>query len=290
MGDTLKFVPDIVIHALAAAAYAALAWHFWNTRWRAGSEQAPAGLAGWERAALAAALGVHGAILAQLLFLADGPRFGFAFALSSMLWLAVLIYWVESLFVNLDTILPGALGLTALCVPLTAWFPGRAPTTTSLEFRVHIALVILAYGVLTIALLHAVLMALVERLLHRVRQPAAAGALGGVLSGPLSTLPPLLTLERMLFRLIALAFVLLTLTLATGMTLSESLFGQALKFNHETVFAVVSWLVFGLLLVGRYTRGWRGRTAMRWVLTGYLLVILAGVGTRFVLEVLLGRS
>ena len=281
---------DIVIHALASAAYAGLALHFWNTRWRSDSQDARAGLAGWERSALAAALALHGAILAQLLFLPEAPRFGFAFALSSMLWVAVLFYWVESFFVNLDSILPGALGLTALCVPLTAWFPGRVPPTTSLEFRVHVSLVILAYGVLTIALLHAILMALIERLLHRVRQTAAAGGPSGVLSGPLASLPPLLTLERMLFRLIALAFVLLTLTLATGMTLSETLFGQALRFNHETVFAIVSWMVFGLLLVGRRYQGWRGRTAMRWVLAGYLCVILAGVGTRFVLEVILGRG
>jgi len=283
-------VSDIVIHALASAAYAGLAWHFWNTRWRSASHDAPAGLAGWERIALAAVLTLHGAILAQILFAPDGPRFGFAFALSSMLWLALVLYWVESFFLNLDSILPGALGLAAVCAPLTAWFPGRVPPTTSLEFRFHISLVILAYGVLTIALLHAILMALVERFLHHPGHTQTGAASGGVLSGPLSNLPPLLTLERVLFRLIAISFVLLTLTLATGMTLSESLFGKALKFNHETVFAIVSWLVFGLLLVGRRYYGWRGRTAMRWVLAGYLSVILAGVGTRFVLEVILGRS
>lgn len=281
-------MPDIVLYGVASAAYAGLALWFWKTRWR--SVPATRGLLAWERTAILVPLALHAWILLRLLLVPEVPRFGFAFALSSMLWLVVLLYWLEGFFVNLESFLPIALGLAALCVPLTVWFPGRVPPTTSLEFRVHLSLVILAYGVLTIALLHAIVMAVVERLLHGVRQGAHAEAPGGVLGGPLASLPPLLTLERMLFRLIALAFALLTLTLATGMSLSESLFGRALRFNHETVFAIVSWVVFGLLLVGRRYYGWRGRTAMRWVLAGYLMVILAGVGSRFVLEVVLGRG
>ena len=264
---------------LAAAAYAGLALWFLNSRWL--SRPAAPGLALWERGAILAALALHGAILAEILFATEAPRFGFAFALSAMLWVAVLFYWAESFFVQLEALLPAALGLAALCAPLTVWFPGRVPATTALEFRVHLALAILAYGVLTIALLHAILMALVERLLHRAP---------GNLEGPYAGLPPLLTLERMLFNLIALGFVLLTLTLASGMTLSDSLFGRALRFNHETLLAIVSWVVFAILLAGRWLRGWRGRTALRWVLAGFVMVVLAGIGSRFVLEVLLGRA
>jgi len=97
-------------------------------------------------------------------------------------------------------------------------------------------------------------------------------------------------MERLLFLLIGLGFALLTLTLITGMTLSESLFGHALRFTHETLFAVIAWIVFGVLLAGRLVYGWRGRVAMRWALAGFLMVLLAGVGSRFVLEVILGRS
>src|SRR6185436_1151122 len=106
----------------------------------------------------------------------------------------------------------------------------------------------------------------------------------------LIALPPLLTLEQLLFRLIGAAFVLLTLTLATGIAYSETLFGRALRFDHKTVFAVLSWLTFGGLLAGRWLHGWRGRTALRWTLTGFVLLILAYVGSRFVLEVILGRT
>ena len=120
--------------------------------------------------------------------------------------------------------------------------------------------------------------AIAERRLHRKE----GGALGA--------LPPLLTLERLLFRLIAGAFLLLTLTLATGIAFSETLFGRALRFDHKTVFGVLSWLTFGVLLAGRRLYGWRGRTALRWTLTGFVMLLLAYVGSRFVLEVLLGRS
>jgi ABC-type uncharacterized transport system permease subunit len=282
-------VPDIVIHVVASALYAGLALHFWYTRWHRHSP-ARGGLQAWERIAILIALCLHGWLIWSALALPEVPRFGFALALSSMLWVVVLLCWIENLFVNLEIILPLGLGLAALCVPLAAWFPGRIPATTSPEFRLHLLLVILAYGVLAAAMLYALLMAGLEHMLHTTSKQGSAQAPGTVLSGPLADLPPLLALERRLFMLIAIGFALLTLTLATGMSLSDSLFGRALRFNHETLFAIVSWIVFGVLLAGRYLYGWRGRVATRWVLTGFILVVLAGIGSRFVLEVILGRS
>ena len=102
-------------------------------------------------------------------------------------------------------------------------------------------------------------------------------------------LPPLLTMEAMLFRLIHVAFLLLTVTLVSGIFFSEDLFGRALRFDHKTVFAMLSWLIFVALLLGRHLRGWRGRIALRWTLTGFAALLLAYVGSRFVLEVILGR-
>lgn len=279
-------MPDIVIHAVTALLYAGLALHFWNTRWR--SPQPGSGLRSWERGAILAALALHAWCLASPLVAAEVPRIGFAFALSSMLWLAVFFYWAESFFMDLDALQPIVLGLAAAAAPLTALFPGRVPLSTAPDFWLHLSLVVLSSGVLTVAMLHAALMALVERLLHRAHGDAAP-APGGVLLGPLAKLPPLLTMERLLFVLIGLGFVLLTLTLITGMALSETLFGHALRFNHETLFAVISWVVFGVLLAGRFLYGWRGRVAMRWALAGFLMVVLAGVGSRFVMEVVLGR-
>ena len=225
-------------------------------------------------------LAVHGALLYSELFARSELRFGFAYALSAMLWLAVLFYWLESFVYDLDALQPPALALAALAVPLPALFPGHVggAYTGSFEFRLHLLLAMLAYSLFTIALLHGLLMAVLERRLHR-KEGAALGAL-----------PPLLTLERLLFRLIGAAFLLLTLTLATGFAFSESLFGRAMRFDHKTVFGVLSWLTFGLLLAGRQLYGWRGRTALRWTLSGFVLLLLAYIGSRFVLEVVLGRS
>ena len=293
-------MPDIVIHAVTAAAYAVLAWHFWNTRWRSRPGEAArmeGGLRPLERAAILLPLALHGALLYLALFAPDELRFGFALALSSMLWLAVLFYWLESLFYNLDGMQPPALALAALAVPLPAIFPGResGPLGASIEFRLHLVMAVLAYSLFTIAMLHAVLMAIVERRLHHSR--GGRGAAGGIagdgaamLGGPLGALPPLLTLERLLFRMISVAFVLLTLTLATGIAFSETLFGRPLRFDHKTLFALLSWATFALLLAGRHLYGWRGRTALRWTLSGFVLLLLAYVGSRFVLEVLLGRG
>jgi len=276
---------------MAAAGYAVLAWHFWNTRWRAKREGAPAGLTGWERAAVAAVLAVHGGLLANEVLLSPQLRFGFAQALSIMMWLAVAIYWFESLFLRLDGFEPLLLPLAAIAAPLPALFPGLASPglAYAFEFKVHLLLAMCAYSLFTIAILHAALMAFVERRLHRLRPPAL-GEPASPLGGPLSHLPPLLTLERLLFRLIAAAFVFLTLTLATGIVFSETLFGRALPFDHKTLFAILSWITFAALLVGRTLYGWRGRTALRWTLTGFVLLILAYVGSRFVLEVILGRT
>ncbi len=272
-----------------SAAYAGLAWHFWNTRWRAARTDAPGSLAAWERTALLATLVLHGWLLARDVFLTPELRFGFAQALSVMLWLGIVIYWVESLFLQLAGFEPLILPLAAIAAPLPLAFRGlQSPAlAASLEFKLHLLLAMCAYSLFTLAILHALLMTLVERRLHDVG--GLAPERGGLLAGTLSRLPPLLTLERLLFRLIATAFVFLTLTLVTGILFSETLFGRALPFNHKTLFALLSWATFAVLLGGRYFYGWRGRTALRWTLTGFIMLLLAYIGSRFVLEVVLGR-
>ena len=268
--------------------YALLALHFWNTRWR--HAEHGKGLKTWERLALMVPLSLQGWLLYADIVLPELPLFGFADALSAMLWLAVLFYWVESLFYNIEGMLAPALALAAVCSPLPALFPGHAATyAASLEFKLHLILAMLAYSLFTIAMLHAILMAVAERRLHKARKPAPGDA-PDMLTGPLGGLPPLLTLERLLFRLIGTAFVLLTLTLITGIAFSETLFGTPMRLNHKTLFAVFSWATFAGLLVGRHFYGWRGRTALRWTLIGFIMLLFAYVGSRFVLEVILGQS
>lgn len=275
-------MPDIVIHVVASAAYVGLAWHFWRTRWRRpaadGAAAQGGALATWERSAILVPLALHGWLLYEAMFAAPELRFGFAQALSAMLWLAVLIYWIESLLFDLVGMQPLVLGAAAVVALLPLWFPGRMIAYgSSPGFKLHLSLAIVAYSVFTIAILHAVLMAIADRLLHNK------------LKSPVLGLPPLLTIEKMFFRLVGVAFVFLTATLATGMVLSDSLFGRPMRFNHETVFAVLSWFTFAVLLWGRVVHGWRGRTALRWTIAGFVMVVLANIGTAFVLEVILRR-
>jgi ABC-type uncharacterized transport system permease subunit len=271
-------VPEIVIHGIASAAYLVLAWHFWNTRWRAAA--APQARP-WERAALLLPLVLHGALLYRDLFVTPELRFGFAQALSAMMFLAVLMCWLESFAYPIEALYPMVLAAGALCAPLPVFFAGRAfADAVSVEFRLHLVFGMLAYSLFTVAMLHALLIARVENRLH--------GAPG--FGGPLAGLPPLLSLERLVFGLIAAAVLVLTATLVLGVAYSEAFLGRAMRFEHKTVFVVLSWLIFGLLLAGRWRYGWRGRTALRWTLTGFVLLMLAYPGSRFVLEVLLHRA
>jgi ABC-type uncharacterized transport system permease subunit len=273
-------MPAILLYGAAFLLYAGLAVHFWRTRWRGAG--AP-GFARWERAAILVPLALHTWLIYDMFWAQAELRFGFGQALSMMLWLAVIIYWVESRFLQLEGLQAPVLALAAVCVPLPALFPGLASPPSAImhstEFRLHLALAMIAYGLFTIAALHALLMTLMERRLH-----------GGALVGPLAAMPPLLTMERLLFRVILAGFAFLTLTLLTGIVFSETLFGRAMKFDHKTVFAVASWFIFAALLAGRYFYGWRGRTALRWTLAGFVALLLAYVGSRFVLEVILQRS
>lgn len=263
--------------------YAALAVYFWRTRWAVVAHPAAGGAVARksDQLLVLVPLALHAALLYDSMFAGEGVRLGVGNALSTIVWLTVLIYWLGNLFYSVEGLQAMVMPVAAVCVLLPAVFPpaGMLPNTELIAFRVHLLISMLAYSLFTIASLHVLLMALLERRLH-----------GGELPAALHRLPPLLTMETLLFRIIIAGFVLLTLTLATGIVFSEELFGKALRFNHKTVFGILSWLIFAALLVGRYLRGWRGRIAVRWTLTGFLMLVLAYVGSKFVLEVILGRT
>ena len=267
----------------------ALAWHFWRTRWRpaAASAQGAGGLAAWERAAILVPLALHAWLLHRSILPEGQFRFGFAQALSATVWLGVALYWIESFFLRLDGVEPLVMPVAAAALLLPAVFPGRASPQAlgNAEFTLHVLLFILAYGVLTIAILHVAMMSFLERDLHQT-----GGAQGDAPLSRFASLPPLLTMERLLFRLITLSFALLTLGLVLGIALSESTYGRALRFDHKTLFSVLAWLTLGVLLAGRYVYGWRGRTALRWTTAGFIFLLLAYVGRSFVLEVILRRA
>ncbi len=207
----------------------------------------------------------------------DQPRFGFAPALSVTGWLVLTVYIVErQVFPQMQARWALA-GLGAAAVLLALVFPGSPlHVKASPWLPLHWALGIASYGLFAAAVVHAWLMMRAERIIR-----LAAEAPPGL---------PLLTLERLTFRFVKAGFVLLSATLLAGIFFAESLYGRAWRWDHKTVFSVLSWIAFALLLLGRARFGWRGRFAVRAIYFGSLLLLLAYVGSRFVLEVLLGRG
>ena len=231
------------------------------------------------------AWGLHGLAVLWSLF-GELPRFGFAPALSVTAWLGLTVYAVESyMYPKLKAVWVFA-AIGAVAVMLAMLFPGQAlHSAASKWLPVHWALGLASYGLFAAAVAHAWLMMRAE---SQMRLPSSktASALSATSSGL-----PLLTLERLTFRFVTAGFVLLTATLLAGWLFSESLYGagKVWKWDHKTIFSVLSWLAFAVLIVGRAQFGWRGRTAVRVLYIGSGLLLLAYVGSRFVLEVVLGR-
>ena len=280
----------IVFHALAAVAYALLGAGLWLAMAR-GATSIKTGRLG--RYGLLGALVLHGLGLQQSIIAGPYLHLNWALALSAATWLGLIVYWLEGLLSRMDSLQLLLLPAACLITALSALFP-TAQVVTHADYvwlRLHLLIALAAYGLMTVAALHALLMSVLDRRLHRPLAPADQTAAGApLLARVLDSLPPLLPQERLLFRVIWVGFVLLTIAVITGSVVSTELTGKLLPFDHKTVFTLLSWLTFGLLLAGRHLRGWRGRIALRWTLTGFVLLLLAYTGTQFVLHVILHRS
>ena len=228
---------------------------------------------------LALAWVAHGLVLAISLF---SGRFGFGPALSVMAWLVLTVYAVESrLYPQMQSRRAlAALGGVALLIGLL--FPGAAlGAKASIWLPLHGALGLAAYGMLAVATVHAWLMRRAEIHMRAAHGGDAAGV--GL---------PLMTLERLMFGFALASFVLLTGTLLAGWLFGDDLYGagKAWKWNHKTIFSVLALGSMGLLLIGRWQWGWRGRIAARFVYSSAAFLLFAYIGSRFVVEVLLQRT
>ena len=220
---------------------------------------------------------LHGAVLASSL-LATPPTFGFAPALSVTAWLVTLVYAIESHVYPQLKAKAVLLGKGMVAVLLALLFPGAPyPAIQSTWLPLHWALGIAAYGLIAAAVVHAWWMQRTEQAMRRGVAPPEGGL-------------PLLAIERLTFRFVTAGFALLTATLLAGWWFAEHLYSQGITWDHKRVFAALSWVVFAVLLLGRWRLGWRGRTATRMLYVGSGLLLLAYVGSRFVLEILLHRS
>jgi len=167
--------------------------------------------------------------------------------------------------------------LAALVLALYAGYGHRVAEPLDWRLQLHAWSALLAYATLAVGALLAVMLWLQERALRQHRFHAWSQAL-----------PPLTELETLLFRTLTVGFLLLSATLLTGVLFVADLFAQHLV--HKTVLSVLSWLLFGALLLGRWRWGWRGRVAVRWTLAAMALLVLAFFGSKAVLELVLHRT
>lgn len=242
--------------------------------------------------AMALVLGwvLHGAALAADvagLGTEAGARFGFGPALSGAVWLVLAVHAVESRFVPLPGVRRALAAMGVVVSALIVFYPGEIPLKASSPLMpLHLMLGIASYGLFGAAVIHGVMLDSAERALRRPPGGAAAVAAG---TAPALFGLPLLRLERLTFRFVEAGFVVLSLALVLG-ALASVLGHAAWRWDHKTVFSLLGWATFALLIAGRHLRGWRGRRATRWLYAGAGLLVLAYIGSRFVAEVLLGRG
>jgi ABC-type uncharacterized transport system permease subunit len=265
----------ILLHVLAAALYGAAAWARWPRRETPALSRRTAG-----QVLLVAALVVHAIAIAFAIVHDDGLDLSFANALSLVAGLAVLAAWL----IGVLNALPGVAAVVLPVAAACALLPSAATSSHRVAFAaepwaaIHISVALVAYALFVVVALQALVMTGLEKRLHRGLPDVSA-----------QRSPPLITLERYMFRLLGVGFVLLTFTLVSGILFSEQIFGKAVPLTHKNVFSVAGWLAFAVLLFGRWRYGWRGRTALKWILGATLLLVLGYLGSKFVREVVLGR-
>jgi ABC-type uncharacterized transport system permease subunit len=221
---------------------------------------------------------LHIKILSQTVFESNGLNLGFFNTLSftgCLINIVLLAVAVVRPIENLGII---ALPMGALTLNLGLLFPSERivadPSQWPLEL--HILIAFLAYSFLSLAAVQALLLAIQDyRLRHR--QPG----------GFLRVIPPLTEMEDLLFQMILTGFILLSITLCSGFFFLHDLFAQHLA--HKMALSLIAWLVFAMLLWGRWRFGWRGLTAIRWTLSGFCLLVLSFLGSKLVLEIILQR-
>ncbi len=216
---------------------------------------------------------LHVFSLSHYLMTDEGLQFGVFNAASAISLVNVLLILGLTLRRRTELLASIVLPLAALSMLLERLFPDShiLPPDSPVGLQIHILVSIIAYSLLGMAALFAIILAIQNRHLHNHRP-----------GGLMRRLPPLQTMEKLLFDTIFAGFIGLSLALLSGFAFLEDMFAQHLV--HKTILAIVAWLVFAILLIGRIKLGWRGRIAIRWTLAGFATLMLAYFGSKFMLE------
>jgi len=209
----------------------------------------------------------------------DGLELGFFKVASLFFFVINLLVLLSSLRKPLHNLFIFLMPMSVLGLIVSEYFdsPLTAVSALSSGIVIHILLSILAYSLLTIASIQALLLA------HQNKQLKAKH-----FHGVMGVMPPLQTMESLLFDIVRAGFLFLTLSILTGAIYIEDIFEQ--KLSHKTVFSVLSWIIYAGLLAGHQIYGWRGASATRWVLVGFAALMLAYFGSKLVIEVIIGSK
>lgn len=224
------------------------------------------------------ALMLHAAVSYHNIVTAAGLNLGLFNAASLIGLVASLMFLTAALRNPVENLGILVLPVAALSVALATLFPSENLIDQShpWQLKAHVVISIIAYSLFSLAAVQALLLAIQEKRLH-ARNPG----------GFVRALPPLQTMETLLFEMIWTGFILLSIGLITGFLFLNDMFAQHLA--HKTVLSICAWLIFGTLLWGRVQYGWRGRRAIRWTLAGFVALMLAYLGSKLVLELILQR-
>ncbi|SMN10542.1 CcsA-related protein [uncultured Candidatus Thioglobus sp.] len=205
----------------------------------------------------------------------SGVHFGLANSASFVAWLVAILLFISSISKPVHALGILVYPLVALALIFGIIFPDTATKTLSLSIASHVFLSITAYALLALAVCQSILLKIQEKHLH-----------AHDINGFINKLPPLETMEKLLFQGLRIGFYLLTLSLATGFIFIEDFFAQHLI--HKTVFSLIAWVIFATLIFGRKLLGWRGKQAISAIQVGFGMLLIAYYGSKFVLERLLG--
>ncbi len=226
-------------------------------------------------------LGLSGHLLCIWLafFHANGFNFSILSTASLVSALVVFLLLFATLSKPVEKLGIAIFPLAALMLGLDMYFPEklRSLQTYNWEMGTHILSSMIAFSLLTIAALQAILLAMQETQLRNHRPKKY-----------LLHLPALQTMEALLFQMISTGLTFLSVSLLSGMLFIDDLFAQHLV--HKTVLSLFAWVVFSALLLGRWRYGWRGKIAIHWTLAGFVLLLLAYFGSKLVLEIILQRT
>jgi len=218
---------------------------------------------------------MHIGSLNQVMISPTGVDFGF-FKVSSMIALFFTLFLAVSAITKpVDNLLLALLPVSIFALSTAQFLPETfTPKIYSNGMLVHIVISILAYSIITICATHAILILILDK---RLKSHHPSGMTWG--------LPPLQTMEKLLWEMLVLGMIGLTLAIVSGVLYIDDLFAQHLI--HKTTLTLISWIVFATLLIGHIKQGWRGRIAARWTLVGAAILLIAFMGSKFVLELVL---